>query len=112
MIYHRRSLVGAMLWARYALAVGKPWTNLDALYARFLESPGTKAYSRSEALALCAPFSEVELKVQLGPGDLLEGVAGQRHQGRLLAIAKRVWPRRLIRRVPGLGLFLLIRATR
>jgi SAM-dependent methyltransferase len=113
MMYHRASLVGALLWTRYALLRGRPGTSLDRIYAAHLESPGTKAYSRAGARALFAGFSQVSTRVELSNGDLLEGAAGQRHQGGALELARRVWPRWLIRRAGrGLGLFLLIEAVR
>ncbi len=109
MIYHKRSLIGYMLWLRYALLRGRPLTSLDSIYARHLESPGTKAYSPDEARALFPGAVGVEVRTILTHGDLLEGKAGQRHEGPLLAFARRIWPRPLIRRLlPGHGLFLLI----
>ncbi len=93
MIYHRWSLVGLMLWARYALLGLRPWLSLNAVYARYLESPGTKAYSVREARVLCADFREVRIATVLTHGDLLESDAGQRHRGALLTLARRVWPR-------------------
>jgi SAM-dependent methyltransferase len=113
MIYKRRSLVGAMLWLRYGLLAGRPLRPLRELYARHLESPGTKAYSPAEARGLFAGFASVAMRSELSPGDLLTGAAGQRHQGLLLSAARRVYPRGLVRRtLRGLGLFLLIEATR
>jgi SAM-dependent methyltransferase len=113
MIYRRRSLVGVMLWLRHGLLAGRPFTPLDELYAGRLESPGTKAYSPLEARALFAGFTAVATRSELSPGDLLLGAAGQRHQGPLLDAARRFFPRRLVRRaLPGLGLHLLIEATR
>lgn len=113
MIYHKWSLVGLMLWARYALLAGRPWRSLRSIYAAHLESPGTKAYSMGEARRLFAAFSEVSIRTVLTHGDLLESGAGQRHRGLLLDLAKRFWPRWLIRRVfPRLGLFMLIRARK
>lgn len=109
MLYHRWSLVGLMLWLRYGLARGRPWTSPATLYARHLESPGTKAYSLAEARALFAGATGIRARTVLSHGDLLESGAGQRHQGALLDLARRVWPRRLIRRLaPGTGLFLLV----
>lgn len=109
MIYHRRSMVGYMLWLRYALLRGRPFTSLDEIYARYLESPGTKAYSPEEARNLFAGARQVRMRVVLTHGDLLEGGVGQRHEGGLLSFARRIWPRRLIRRLlPDHGLFLLI----
>lgn len=113
MIYHRWSIVGLMLWCRYALLAGRPWRGLAEIYAAHLESPGTKAYSRAEAAAMFAGFRTVGIEIQLNHGDLLQGAVGQRHRGRLLSIAKAVWPRWLIRAVfPGLGLYLLITAEK
>lgn len=113
MIYHRASMVGMMLWVRYALLALKPWTSMRAIYARHLESPGTKAYTIDEARELFRAFSRVEIQTVLTHGDLLESAAGQRHQGVLLDVARRIWPRALLKRFfPGLGLFMLIRAWR
>jgi SAM-dependent methyltransferase len=113
MIYHTHSIVGYLLWLRYALAAGAPGRSLADVYARHLESPGTKAYTADEARSLFARFRDVRVRVQLSCGDLLEGAAGQRHPGPALDLARRVWPRTVIRRAfPGRGLFLLVTATR
>ncbi len=113
MIYHKWSIVGALLWLRYALLRGRPWTGLGPIYARRLESPGTKAYSRGQALRLFHDFRRTRLDVRLSSGDLLEGAAGQRHGGWLLSLARALWPRPLIRRFfRGSGLFLLISAEK
>jgi len=113
MIYHTYSMVGYMLWLRYALLRGRPFTRLRTIYARHLESPGTKAYSVAEARALFASFRTVTITTHQGHGDLLTSQAGQRHQGKLLAVARAVWPRWLIRRVlPTHGLTMMITATK
>lgn len=109
MIYHRHSMVGYMLWLRYAFAMGKPFTSLDTIYAEKLESPGTKAYSPAEAKGLFSGASDVRVSNVLTHGDLLEGGAGQRHEGKILALARAIWPRRLIKMLlPNHGLFLMI----
>jgi SAM-dependent methyltransferase len=113
MIYHKWSLIGYMLWLRYALLRLQPWIGLTEIYARHLESPGTKAYTVKEARRLFAGFNEVHISTVLTHGDLLESAAGQRHRGALLAIARRLWPRRLLRRFAGgHGLFMLIKAVK
>jgi SAM-dependent methyltransferase len=113
MIYHASSMIGYMLWLRYGLLAGRPARRLREIYAHHLESPGTKAYSVAEARGLFAGFSRVEIRPQLGPGDLLEGGVGQRHRGALLSIARALYPRWLVRRfLPNHGLYLLIRATK
>jgi SAM-dependent methyltransferase len=113
MIYHSHSIVGALLWARYALLAARPRRSLAHVYAEHLESPGTKAYTREAALELFRDFSSARIRVELSVGDLLIGAAGQRHRSLLLGAARRVWPRSVIRqRFHGYGLFLLIEATR
>jgi SAM-dependent methyltransferase len=112
MIYHRPSFVGLMLWARYGLAAGRPVRSIADIYARHLESPGTKGYTVNEASLLAAPFAACKIRPEISFGDLLLGEAGQRHASNALAIARRVWPRPLIRRLPALGLLLLIEARK
>lgn len=109
MVYHRASFVGYMLWLRYALARAKPLTSLDTIYAEHLESPGTKAYSIEQGKALFAGAVNLHVRSVLTHGDLLSSEAGQRHRGAVLTIARKIWPRGLIRRFfPTHGLFLLI----
>lgn len=113
MIYHKWSMVGLLLWLRYALLTLRPFTSLRTIYSRHLESPGTKAYSTAEAKALFKAFSEVSIHTVLTHGDLLESGAGQRHQGAILSIGRKVWPRKLIRKLfPKAGLFMLIEARK
>lgn len=97
MIYHSPSVVGYMLWMRYALLAGKPFRSLREIYARHLESPGTQAFSESEARAMFSGFTSVNTQIVLGPGDLLLGAVGQRHRGLMLRTAKALWPRWFIR---------------
>lgn len=113
MIYHKWSLVGLMLWVRYALLRLRPWLSMNDIYARYLESPGTKAYSVAEAQCLFSAFREVKIHTVLTHGDLLESMAGQRHQGVLLSLARKMWPRALLKRfLPGFGLFMLVEARK
>lgn len=113
MIYHKHSFVGYMLWFRYAFLRLQPFMPLTEIYSRYLERPGTKAYTTAEARALFSKFIGVDIAVQLTHGDLLTSGAGQRHRGWLLALARRIWPRRLIRTFfPGQGLFMIIRAVK
>ena len=113
MIYHSRSIVGALLWLRYGLLAGHPGGGLTKIYAEHLESPGTKAYSLRDARELFAIFGKSRLTTQLSFGDLLMGEVGQRHRGALLGVARRLWPRWLIRRFfADYGLMLLIEAVK
>jgi len=68
--------------------------------------------SRANPL-LFAAFSQVEISTVLSHGDLLTSMAGQRHKGALLSVARGIWPRALLKRFfPGLGLFMLIQARK
>lgn len=113
MIYHKHSMVGYMLWLRYALAKGKPKTSLSAIYAQHLESPGTKAYTLAEARFLFDGFEIIDAHTELTHADLLSSSVGQRHRGIFLDIAQRIWPRWLIERcLARHGLFLLMHARK
>ena len=113
MIYHTWSMIGLMLWIRYALLAGRPWRSLRCIYSKHLESPGTKAYSYTEARQLFAQFTDVKISTPLTHGDLLESDVGQRHRGVALTLARAFWPRWFIRRfLPGSGLFMLIEARK
>lgn len=113
MIYHKWSIVGLALWMRYALFRFRPWISLRTIYAKYLESPGTKAYTLPEARTLFSAFEQIKIRTVLTHGDLLQSSAGQRHAGRVLTLARRLFPRNLIRRLfPNLGLFMLIEARK
>ena len=108
MIYHKYSPIGLMLWLRYGLFKFK---SLESVYSNHLESPGTKCYSLEEARGMTAKFANVDLKVQISFGDLLEGEVGVRHRGFLLFLAKLIYPRRLVKwlsKFLPFGLYLLI----
>jgi len=88
-VYHTRSLVGYMLWARYGLFRGRPGMSLTEAYARYLESPGTKAYSIEEAKEMVRGCRVMRVWTQLSFGDLLEGEVGQRHRGQCYGSPRR-----------------------
>ncbi|NDA63997.1 MAG: methyltransferase domain-containing protein, partial [Chitinophagia bacterium] len=113
MIYHTRSIVGYMLWLRYGLLKLRPFITLKEIYDQYLESPGTKAYTIREAQQIFHQFSKVHISTTLTHADLLISDAGQRHRGKLLMIARKLFPRAIIRTLlPGHGLFMMIKATK
>lgn len=69
MLYSRRSWVAYGLWARYALAVGKPQRSLAEVVANHMESPGTKAYTSAELHDLFSSFGSIELHRFVTPYD-------------------------------------------
>lgn len=113
MLYHKQSFIGYMLWLRYALLRFRPFTPLLDIYMRYLESPGTKAYTPEEAHQLFSKYREVRIDTFLCHGDLLTSPVGQRHRGPLLSIARLIWPRWFIRTFfPKRGLFMTISAVK
>ena len=92
MIYHKWSVVGFMLWLRYGVMSMKPFRSLEEIYSRHLESPGTKAYSHSEARRLFHDFAYVDISTPLAHADLLDSPVGQRHGGLVLSFARFIWP--------------------
>ena len=111
MIYHKYAPIGWMLWIKYGLLKGKLFKNLSEIYHEYLESPGTKAYTVSEAKELAKSFRKCDVSVQLSFGDLLEGSVGARHKGILLSVMKLIYPRilvKLLAKIFPIGLFLLI----
>jgi len=115
MVYHKYSPVGWMLWIKYGLLKLRPFKSLKSIYAEYLESPGTKAYTIKEAHELTKSFSKNEIKVQLSFGDLLEGNVGARHRGFLLNLSKILYPKTLIKLIANffpLGLYLLIKVEK
>jgi len=113
MIYKRKSMVGYMLWTRYALMRLRPFTSLDEIYAKYLESPGTNVYSVEEAREMFSKFSDVEITTTLTHGDLLTSKAGQRHEGFWLDLARKIYPRAFVKRFfKNHGLFMMIKAVK
>jgi hypothetical protein len=112
MIYHRPSLVGLMLWARYALLRGGLRSSISEMYADHLESPGTKGYTLAEGRQLAGSFASVDVRPQVSLADTLEGEVGQQHNSALVRSVKKAWPRPLVRRLNQLGLFMLLEAVK
>lgn len=110
MIYHHWSITGYMLWLRHGLIRGRSLTHV---YSKYLESPGTKAYTVKEAEAMFHDFKAVFARSQLSFRDLMRDEPDQRDVPRMLALAQRFWPRPVIRRfLSRHGLMLLVEARR
>ncbi len=109
MIYHHPSLVGLMLWTVHCVGKLKPWKSPRWAVYRYLESPGTKAYTVGEAKNLFAAFGPVSVRTQLSHGDLLQMRPGPRYQHGLFRLLWGLYPRSILRRVGnrlGTGLFI------
>jgi SAM-dependent methyltransferase len=110
MVYHHASLTGLMLWLRYGWWRGK---SLRQTVYEQLESPGTKSYTRREALGLLEEFEQIEFRQAFSPGDLLLNEPSVRFQGRFYRLIWALYPRAIVRLVcRRMGLFLLISARK
>jgi ubiquinone/menaquinone biosynthesis C-methylase UbiE len=69
MLYSRRSWVALGVWLRYGLLRGAPHRTPSELLARWMESPGTKAYTQQELDELFAGFSRVRYERFVTPYD-------------------------------------------
>jgi ubiquinone/menaquinone biosynthesis C-methylase UbiE len=69
MLYSRRSWVALGVWLRYGVLRARPWQTPTDLLARWMESPGTKAYTQRELDALFAGFSKVRYERFVTPYD-------------------------------------------
>jgi ubiquinone/menaquinone biosynthesis C-methylase UbiE len=101
MVYNRRSVVGVLLWLRFALLAARPWRSLRDVLAHHLESPGTQGFTIAEVTQMLseAGAQDVYARTVVSMGDLLVGAVGSAHgSGGLLTLAKTIWPRGLIRR--------------
>jgi ubiquinone/menaquinone biosynthesis C-methylase UbiE len=69
MFYKRRSLAVLKEWIKHALLAGRPFRSFADVLAHHFESPGTKAYTRSEMRAMFGGWREVTLGAAITPYD-------------------------------------------
>jgi len=69
MLYGRRSVTAWLLWARHALAKGRPWRTPADVIWHHVESIGTKAYTQREIAELFAAFGDVRTQPILALSD-------------------------------------------
>ncbi|MCA1602873.1 MAG: class I SAM-dependent methyltransferase, partial [Acidobacteria bacterium] len=115
MIYHVPSWSGLFLYLRYGLARGRFGKTMKTAIFEKLESPGTKAYTGTEAEQLISSlgFGNLKLTTKLGPGDLLLIKPSAKYQTRLFKLIWQIYPRWLIRMLGDqFGLYLLIEAEK
>ena len=113
MVYHVPSIVGWMLWAVHGLGKGRPWRSPRWAIYHHLESPGTKAYTRSQARRLLGRFTDVSIRTTLNPGDLLLMRPSPRYRSPIAALAWKLYPRWFVRMLgDSFGLNLMIEARK
>ena len=115
MLYHIPSWTGWMLWFRFCLLRFKPWVAPKEAIFKYLESPGTEAYTLQEARRLfeSAQFQEIEAGSVLGPGDLLCIYPSKKYSSFIYRILWLIYPRWLVRLLGNsFGLELLLQAKK
>ena len=114
LIYNPNSWVGFMLWGVHCLAKGRPWKSPRWAIYHYLESPGTNSYTVKETRELFSRFSRVDVRTQLGHGDLLLMRPGAKYAGNVVyRLLWKLWPRWLIRRLGNrFGMAVIIEAVK
>jgi SAM-dependent methyltransferase len=113
MIYHYPSWGCFMVWGVSSLAKGRPWESPRKAVFDHLESPGTKVYTLAEARDLFRDFARVEVRSQLGNGDLLLMRPSEKYRRWYHRAAWKLYPRPLVRAMGDrLGTLLLVEATK
>jgi len=110
MLYHHPSVTGMLLWLRYGIGRGKC---LRECVYDYLESPGTKTYTREEVISLMEGFRNVRTRLVFSPGDLLLHAPSKRFQSQVYRMFWSVYPRWLVKRaVSSWKLFILVTGTK
>ncbi|MBI1883149.1 MAG: class I SAM-dependent methyltransferase [Chlamydiae bacterium] len=73
MVYHRYSLLVLQAWFYYGLLRGKPFRTGASIIAEYLESPGTKIFSRKEASDLFKGLDQLQIRTVVTRYDLRIG---------------------------------------
>ena len=100
MIYHKYSLFAMQAYLVCGFLRLQPLRTLDNIIANHVESPGTRVYSRKQAMQLFQDFADLRVKTVLTPYDMRYG------RGRYLP----AWVLRLI--PDALGWFMVIRGRK
>jgi len=109
MVYHHPSITGLMLWLRY----GVFRKSLRNTVYQYLESPGTKTYTKDDAQDLMKDFENLQLRQVFSPGDLLLNQPSARFQSGFYRLIWKFFPRALVKKIGcKWGLFLLITAKK
>jgi ubiquinone/menaquinone biosynthesis C-methylase UbiE len=110
MLYHHPSWTGFMLWMRYGIPHAQ---SLRKTVYDFLESPGTKSFTRDDVRKMLKGFDDVQISQVFSPGDLLLHQPSSRFQGWAFRLARMLYPRTIVRAFgQKYGLFLLVDARK
>jgi ubiquinone/menaquinone biosynthesis C-methylase UbiE len=73
MIYHRRSILAYLFWVKHALLKFRPWKSISWALWNYMESIGTKAYTRNEVREMLRgqPVEDIKIRPVLSYYDKL-----------------------------------------
>ncbi|PYK98873.1 MAG: hypothetical protein DME19_10810 [Verrucomicrobia bacterium] len=73
MLYNRHSIYAFNVWAKHALAGGRPWKSLRWALWNHVESLGTKGYTRGELRHMLSrlPLGQVRVRTELPTGEYM-----------------------------------------
>ena len=111
MVYSDFSLVGLMLYIYKGIFKFNFFTSQKELIAKYLESPGTKAYSKREIFKILESFgfTNIKIKKQIGNGDMLLFPPSHKfNNNQFFKFISKIYPRFLVKKLNFLGLFYLI----
>jgi len=116
MLYHARSVAVFLVWLLYGPLKLRLIGSREAFFHN-VESPGMKVYSVGEARDMVAAYFKnhpIEIRTWLGSGDLLTQKFSQKYAGTKWELARRLYPRWLVRHVLGhrFGTVMAIRTTK
>lgn len=64
MIYHRHSILAWLFWVRHALLKGKIWKSVGWVLYNFMESCGTKAFTKREVARMLEQYYVENIKIK------------------------------------------------
>ncbi len=116
MVYSTFSSTGLMLWGIYGLAKLRLFLSQEDLIFKYLESPGTKCYSKKEFRKILKGFGMHNIKIEkyANAGDLLLMSPSEKHKNnRFYKIIQKIYPRFLVKHFENiLGLALISESTK
>lgn len=102
MVYSSFSATGFMLWCLYGLSRFNFFISQEDLIFKYLESPGTKCYSKKELIKIIEGFSFkiIKIKKYAGCGDLMLIRASKKYKHNpIFKIIKIIYPRFLVKKL-------------
>lgn len=116
MVYSTFSATGLMLWGIYGLTKLNLFASQETLMYKYLESPGTKCYSKKEFRKILKGFAMQDITIQkyVNAGDLLLMPPSDKHKKNpFYKIIQKIYPRFFVRNFENiLGLALTAESTK